>query len=51
MIASLAVVGCGGDANQPADDAANSDVIKIGVYEPLTGVNAAGGEMTLEGIT
>lgn len=27
-----------------------SDVIKIGVFEPMTGANAAGGEMTVEGI-
>ncbi|MDR2510256.1 MAG: branched-chain amino acid ABC transporter substrate-binding protein, partial [Spirochaetaceae bacterium] len=26
------------------------DVIKIGVFEPLTGANAAGGAMELEGI-
>lgn len=36
--------GCGGN------DATSSDVIKIGVFEPLTGANAAGGEMTVEGI-
>lgn len=29
---------------------ADSDVIKIGVFEPMTGANAAGGEMTVEGI-
>jgi len=28
----------------------SSDVIKIGVFEPMTGANAAGGEMTVEGI-
>lgn len=28
----------------------DSDVIKIGVFEPMTGANAAGGEMTVEGI-
>lgn len=28
----------------------SSDVIKIGVFEPITGANAAGGEMTVEGI-
>ncbi len=26
------------------------DVIKIGVFEPMTGANAAGGQMTVEGI-
>lgn len=50
MIASLTLVGCGG-ADNPAESGGNdSDVIKIGVYEPLTGVNAAGGQMTMEGI-
>ncbi len=29
---------------------ASAEVIKIGVFEPMTGVNAAGGEMTVEGI-
>ncbi|MEG6615068.1 ABC transporter substrate-binding protein [Peptococcaceae bacterium 1198_IL3148] len=51
MLAAFALVGCGGGGEQAATDkAAESDVIKIGVYEPLTGTNAAGGEMTLEGI-
>lgn len=47
LIAGLLVSGCGGKAE---NSAVEGDVIKIGVYEPLTGVNAAGGEMTLEGI-
>ncbi|ABO51438.1 amino acid/amide ABC transporter substrate-binding protein, HAAT family [Desulforamulus reducens MI-1] len=46
LVAALVLAGCGGAEKQ---DAA-SDVIKIGVYEPLTGTNAAGGEMTVEGI-
>lgn len=29
---------------------ASAEVIKIGVFEPMTGANAAGGEMTVEGI-
>lgn len=47
MIFSIIVVGCGqqGSTNQP-----NGDVIKIGVFEPLTGANAAGGALELEGI-
>lgn len=48
MIASLAVTGCGQKATDKT--AGQSDVIKVGVYEPLTGTNAAGGQMTLEGI-
>ncbi|MDD3899077.1 MAG: ABC transporter substrate-binding protein [Syntrophomonadaceae bacterium] len=49
MIASLMVAGCGQKTNdQGAAD--KSDVIKVGVYEPLTGTNAAGGQMTVEGI-
>lgn len=47
MMASLMVVGC---AKKTTQTPAESDVIKIGVYEPLTGTNAAGGQMTLEGI-
>ena len=27
-----------------------SDVIKIGVFEPITGANAAGGQLEVEGI-
>lgn len=38
--------GCGGDKK----DAAKSDVIKVGVFLPLTGDNAAGGELELRGI-
>lgn len=30
--------------------AQESDVIKIGVFEPMTGANASGGQMTVEGI-
>src|SRR5690554_4046639 len=52
LILSLTVVGCSGDkkneAQKPAEN--NEDVITIGVYEPLTGDNAAGGQMTLEGM-
>lgn len=31
-------------------DAASSDTIKIGVFEPMTGANAAGGALEIEGI-
>ncbi|MDX9916819.1 MAG: ABC transporter substrate-binding protein [Gudongella sp.] len=40
------LAGCGGGGDTPS----KADVIKIGVFEPMTGVNAAGGEMTVEGI-
>lgn len=40
------LAGCGGEKK----DAAKSDVIKIGVFLPLTGDNAAGGELELRGI-
>ncbi|BEP27770.1 ABC transporter substrate-binding protein [Helicovermis profundi] len=36
------------DSTAPADDKAK--VIKIGVFEPMTGANAAGGDMEYEGI-
>lgn len=45
MSASI-LVGCGGGKEAAAD----ADVIKIGVFEPLTGANAAGGELEVEGM-
>ncbi|MEG6523665.1 ABC transporter substrate-binding protein [Desulfotomaculum sp. 1211_IL3151] len=52
LVAALVLAGCGGGAEKKdaAENTESSDVIKIGVYEPLTGTNAAGGEMTVEGI-
>ena len=41
------VAGCSGGTKTSSAD---SDVIKIGVFEPLTGANAAGGELEVEGI-
>ena len=41
------VAGCGGEKKE---DAKASDVIKVGVFLPLTGDNAAGGELELRGI-
>lgn len=46
MVFSIIAVGCG---SKPAS-ATGSDVIKIGVFEPLTGANAAGGALEIEGI-
>jgi len=38
-------------AEQPAEQApAAGDTIRIGVFEPMTGDSAAGGQMTWEGI-
>ena len=59
---SLVLSGCGG--SQPAapapaapaetesgeTPAANGDVIRIGVFEPMTGANAAGGALEVEGV-
>ncbi|MFW2489065.1 ABC transporter substrate-binding protein [Clostridium chromiireducens] len=44
---SFMLAGC----NSKTDSKANvdSDVIKIGVFEPMTGANAAGGELEVEG--
>ena len=44
------LVGCGKSTDTGGDSGDSSDVIKIGVFEPMTGANAAGGEMTVEGI-
>ncbi len=53
LVVALILVGCGkpkqeapkAEAPKPAED-----VIKIGVYEPLTGGQAAGGQMTVDGM-
>ena len=44
-LATGLVAGCGGE-----EKAADSNVIKVGVFLPLTGDNAAGGELELRGI-
>ena len=43
-VAMSLVAGCGGEKKE---DAKASDVIKVGVFLPLTGDNAAGGELEL----
>ena len=48
LIGVLAITGCGQETEEPVET--DSDVIKIGVYQPLTGDSAAGGQMTVEGI-
>jgi branched-chain amino acid transport system substrate-binding protein len=45
-IAALTLAGCGGSGAAKQD----STVIKFGVFEPLTGANAAGGAEELDGI-
>ncbi|HYF81619.1 MAG TPA: ABC transporter substrate-binding protein [Clostridia bacterium] len=52
MALSLVLTGCAKPAPTPGGEPAApaSDVIKLGVFEPLTGANAAGGELELEGI-
>ena len=44
------VLGFGAQATLAADAASDKDPIKIGVYLPLTGQNAFGGQLELEGI-
>ena len=44
-----AMTGCGGDKKKDEKKAAG-DTIKVGVFLPLTGDNAAGGELGLRGI-
>lgn len=49
MVMAVAA-GCAQQPAAPAPGTPDTSVIKIGVFEPLTGANAAGGEMTVEGI-
>ncbi|MDE7371508.1 MAG: ABC transporter substrate-binding protein, partial [Desulfovibrio sp.] len=44
------VLGFGAQAALAADAASDKDPIKIGVYLPLTGQNAFGGQLELEGV-
>ncbi len=44
----LSLFGCA--PKEEATDDTSSDVIRIGVFEPMTGANAAGGAMEVEGV-
>lgn len=52
MALSLILTGCAKPAPAPGGEPAApaADVIKLGVFEPLTGANAGGGQLELEGI-
>jgi branched-chain amino acid transport system substrate-binding protein len=48
VLVTASLTGCG--KSQETESSSSGDVIKIGVFEPMTGAQAAGGEMTVEGI-
>lgn len=53
LVMSLVLAGCGGaETSQTPEDTPESsdDVIRIGVFEPVTGANAAGGALEVEGV-
>ncbi len=51
VAASMVMTGCTKETDSgSSSDSSSGDVIKIGVFEPLTGANAGGGEMETEGI-
>jgi branched-chain amino acid transport system substrate-binding protein len=50
MASTIALGGCKKSDAATSADKASSDVIKIGVFEPMTGANAAGGALEIEGI-
>ncbi|AKL93808.1 amino acid/amide ABC transporter substrate-binding protein, HAAT family [Clostridium aceticum] len=57
LVLSLGLTGCSSQApaDTPAPDEgevseASDDVIRIGVFEPITGANAAGGALEVEGV-
>ncbi len=47
MSTSLMLAGCNSKQNSKAN--VDNDVVKIGVFEPMTGANAAGGQLEVEG--
>lgn len=52
VVGAFGFTGCAPKAAAPGTDApaaTEGDVIKIGVFEPMTGANAAGGAMEVEG--
>lgn len=50
FLLTFVVAGCGGSKTTQKETAKPADVIKIGVFEPMTGEKAAGGQQTVEGI-
>jgi len=46
LVVSVFAVGCGG-----GEEAATENVIKVGVFEPLTGENGGGGQQEVDGMT
>jgi branched-chain amino acid transport system substrate-binding protein len=48
MTTTFTLAGCSKSADTNAN--VDSDVIKIGVFEPMTGANAAGGQLEVEGV-
>lgn len=52
LVGTLVVSGCGTKTPDTGTtgSSASGDVIKIGVFEPMTGANAAGGALEVEGI-
>ena len=52
LVGALVVSGCGTQTpnTSTSESSGNSDVIKIGIFEPMTGANAAGGALEVDGI-
>ena len=50
LVAALALSGCTKAAGEAADKNNSGDVIKIGVFEPLTGENGKGGQQEVKAI-
>jgi branched-chain amino acid transport system substrate-binding protein len=54
MVSGMLLAGCGGGGGDVESDTPmgnpEGDVIVVGVYEPLTGDKAAGGQMTVDGM-
>ena len=48
LLVMMLLSGCGGQQAEVVEE--ESEEIVIGIYLPMTGANAAGGQMSMEGI-
>ena len=50
LVMALSLVACGGKTDDGSSDASGDKVVKIGVFEPLSGDSASGGKKEMLGM-